>query len=266
MAKILTASTSIKARGPDITIRRIGIADIRDALRQGWEDFAAIPTQLVFLSIVYPVIGLVAARAAAGYYFIVPLLFPLIAGVSLLYPVLAIGIYELSRRRERRLPVSWLNAFDALRSTALPSIALVGLMLMAIFAAWLLLAMALFDRTVGLARPATTGELVQELLHSAAGWQMIIWGNLAGLVFAAAVLALTVVAIPMLLDRTETSAARAIGTSLRAVGANPGPIAVWGIFVAAILLLGCLPLLIGLAIAMPVLGHATWHLYRKLVC
>lgn len=265
MARVLTASKAATVRHEDVTVCRIGAADLRDALRQGWNDFAAIPTQLVFLSIVYPVVGLVAARAAAGYDLVVPLLFPLVAGVSLLGPVLAVGIYELSRRRERGLPVSWLNAFDVLRSPALPSIALVGLMLLWVFAAWLLLAKVLFDQTVGLAHPASTGEFVQEVLHSAAGWQMIVWGNLAGLAFAALVLALTVVSVPMLLDRTDTSAALAVRTSLRAVRANPGMMALWGLLVAAVLLLGCLPLFVGLAVAMPVLGHATWHLYRKLV-
>lgn len=265
MEKVLTASKPITAQYNAVVVRRIEVAELWDALRQGWGDFKAIPTQLVFLCILYPIMGLVAARAAAGYDFVVPLLFPLVAGVSLLGPVLAVGIYELSRRRERGMPVSWLNAFDVLRSPALPAIALVGLMLLAIFAAWLLTAKVLFERTVGLTHPASTGEFMQAVLHTTAGWQMIVWGNLAGLAFAITVLALTVVSVPMLLDRTDASPVLAVRTSVRAVLANPGPIALWGVLVAAILFVGCLPLFVGLAVAMPVLGHATWHLYKKLV-
>lgn len=265
MVEVLDASNPTTSRRDTVVIRRIGVADLRDSLRQGWSDFAANPTQLVFLSIIYPVIGLISARAGAGYDLFVPLVFPLITGVSLLGPVLAVGIYELSRRRERGLPVSWVNAFDVLRSPALPAIVLVGLMLLAIFSAWLLLAKAVFDQTVGLAQPASISEFVQTVFHTANGWQMILWGNLIGLAIAVVVLALTVVSVPMLLDRTETSAMSAIGTSLRAVIANPGTMALWGVLVAAILVLGCLPLFIGLAITMPVLSHATWHLYRKLV-
>lgn len=114
MVKVLDAGNPTTKRRDIVVIRRIGVSDLRDALRLGWSDFAANPTQLVFLSIIYPVIGLIAARAGAGYDLFVPLIFPLIAGVSLLGPVLAVGIYELSRRRERGLPVSWVNAFDVL--------------------------------------------------------------------------------------------------------------------------------------------------------
>lgn len=138
-------------------------------------------------------------------------------------------------------------------------------MLLVIFSAWLLLAKAVFDQTVGLAQPASISEFAQDVFYTAGGWQMVLWGNLIGIAVAVVVLALTVVSVPMLLDRTETSAMSAVGTSVRAVIANPGTMALWGVLVAAILVLGCLPLFIGLAIAMPVLGHATWHLYRKLV-
>lgn len=251
---------------PDaVEIRRIGVTDLRDALRQGWNDFAANPTQLVFLSIIYPVIGLIAARAGAGYDLFVPLVFPLITGVSLVGPVLAVGIYELSRRRERGLPVSWVNAFDVLRSPALQAIVVVGLMLLVIFSAWLLLAKLVFDLTVGVAEPASISDFAHAVFQTTAGWAMILWGNLIGLATAIVVLALTVVSVPMLLDRPATSAISAVRTSVRAVMVNPGAMALWGVIVAAILVLGCLPLFVGLAIAMPVLGHATWHLYRKLI-
>ena len=263
MSNIVFANTTVSHADP-VTIRRIGISDLREVLALGWSDFLTIPTQLVFLCILYPIVGLVAARAAIGQD-LVPLLFPLVAGVSLLGPVLAVGVYELSRRREQGLPSSWLNAFDVLRSPALFPIALIGLMLLVIFTLWVSAAKIIYEHTVGLAQPDSIGAFTHQVLGTGAGWEMILWGNLAGFVFAAIVLALTAVSVPMLLDRTSTSPIEAIRTSIRAIQASPGPMALWGLIVAAVLLLGCLPLFIGLAVAMPVLGHATWHLYRRVV-
>ncbi len=245
------------------TIRQIGVADIRGALAAGVDDFLAIPTQLVFLCFLYPVVGLVAARAATGTG-LMPLLFPLVAGITLLGPVLAVGVYELSRRRESGKAASWLNAFDVLRSPAILSIAAMGVLLLVIFVAWIGAAKLIFDATIGLPAPTSPGALAMAVLDTRAGWALIVVGNLVGLAFAAGVLALTVVSVPMILDR-NVSPVLAMQTSLRAVRANPGPLVLWGLIVAATLLLGCIPLFIGLAVAMPVLGHASWHLYRRLI-
>ena len=179
-------------------------------------------------------------------------------------PVLAVGVYELSRRREAGLPVSWLNAFDIVRSPAIVSIAVVGVMLLAVFTAWIGAAKLIYLATVGPVDPASMGSFAATLLGTSAGWRLMLIGNLVGLVFAVAVLMLTVVSVPMLLDR-HVSVLVAIQTSVRAVLANPAALGLWGLVVAATLLLGCLPLFIGLAVARPVLGHGTWHLYRRLV-
>ena len=245
------------------TIRHIGVADIRGAFAAGVDDFLAIPTQLVFLCFLYPVVGLVAARAATGSG-LIPLLFPLVAGITLLGPVLAVGVYELSRRRESGQTATWLNAFDVLRSPAILSIAAMGALLLVIFLAWIGAAKLIFDATIGSQAPASPGALAMAVLDTWAGWWLIGIGNLVGLAFAAGVLALTVVSVPMILDR-NVSPVLAMQTSLRAVRANPGPLALWGLVVAATLLLGCIPLFIGLAVAMPILGHASWRLYRRLV-
>lgn len=246
------------------TIRRIGFGDLREALALGWSDFLTIPTQLVFLCILYPVVGLVAARAAIGED-LVPLLFPLVAGMALLGPVLAVGVYELSRRREQGKPATWLNAFDVLRSPSIFPIAVVAVVLLVIFTVWIAVARGLYESTLGAAHPLTAGAFLHDVFATGAGWRLIVLGNFVGFLFAAAVLALTAVSVPMLLDHATTSPLEAMRTSLRAVAVNPAAMALWGLIVAVVLALGCLPLFMGLAVAMPVLGHATWHLYRKVV-
>lgn len=258
-------STSSIARDRP-AIRRIQVADLLQALRSGWDDFRAAPTQLIFLCVIYPVVGLIAAKAAFGYQ-VLPLLFPLASGFALIGPLAAIGVYELSRRRERGMDPSWLDAFAVLRSPQAVSIAGVGLLMLGIFAVWMFAAAAIYNATVGrelAAGPETMGGFLHAVFQTRAGWALIALGNLAGLVFAGVVLTLTVVSLPMLIDR-HAGVAVAIGTSVRAVRENPRVMAVWGLIVAASLLAGSALCFAGLAVALPVLGHATWHLYRRVV-
>lgn len=255
-----TATAPLVADRPEV--RRIGMAALGTALQRGWADFVAAPTQLVFLCVLYPVIGLVAGTLAAGGD-AMHLLYPMAAGFALVGPVAALGLYEISRRRERGLAAGWRNAFDVLRSPALGAIAALALLLAAIFLGWLWVADMIFARTVG-TLPADPGDAMRMVFGTPAGHRLLLWGNLAGLGFALVVLVLTVVSFPMLLDR-DGGVVRAVGTSLRAVAANPLPMLAWGLVVAVLLLLGSLPLFIGLAVVLPVLGHATWHLYRMVI-
>ncbi len=255
-----TATAPLVADRP--AVRRIGMAALGTALQRGWADFVAAPTQLVFLCVLYPLIGLVAGTLAAGGD-AMHLLYPMAAGFALVGPVAALGLYEISRRRERGLAAGWRNAFDVLRSPALGAIAALALLLLALFLAWLWVADMIFTRTVG-TLPADVAAAMQTVFGTTEGRRLLLWGNLAGLGFALVVLVLTVVSFPMLLDR-DGGVARAVGTSLRAVAANPAPMLGWGLVVAVLLLLGSLPLFIGLAVVLPVLGHATWHLYRMVI-
>ena len=111
----------------------------------------------------------------------------------------------------------------------------------------------------------SVGLFLERVLTTPAGWMMIIVGGFIGFLFAATVLIISVVSFPMLLDRTDTGAIVAIETSIRVVRSNPQSMGAWGFIVAIILAVGMLPLFVGLAIAMPILGHATWHLYHKAV-
>jgi uncharacterized membrane protein len=244
-------------------VRRLGLDDLKYALAKGVDDFKAMPTHVIFLSLLYPIAGLALWRAMFGYN-VVPLLYPLAAGFALIGPFAAIGLYELSRRRELGLDTSWKHAFDIMHSPSLWSIAALGLLLMAIFGVWLAVANGIYVSYFGYRQPTSLAEFSHMVFGTPEGHQMILVGNAVGFAFAALVFALSAVSFPLLLDR-NVGAHVAIATSIAVILKNPIVMALWGFIVAMGLLLGSLPLFFGLAIAMPILGHASWHLYRRAV-
>ncbi len=244
-------------------VRSIGLADLRDAVAKGIDDFNAVPTHAVFLGIIYALLGLILFRLSFGYE-VLPLVYPMLAGFILLGPFAAIALYQLSRRREQGLDVSPEHLLEVFRSPSIGAIARLGLVLLAIFFAWLYAAQIMYAQIMGGAVPASLAEFGREVLTTPAGWQLIIVGNAVGLVFALLVLIISVVSFPMLVDR-NVGAATAVRTSVRAVIASPWTMAAWGLLVITALIVGSLPLFFGLAVVFPVLGHATWHLYRKTV-
>jgi uncharacterized membrane protein len=244
-------------------IRRIGPAALFEALAQGWNDFSAMPSHAVFLCAIYPAVGIGLAGLTLGFA-VLPLLFPMAAGFALIGPIAAVGLYELSRRREAGASAGAGDALGVLRSPSIGAIVALGTLLLFVFVVWIATARAIYVANFGYAAPASIGAFIHDVLFTPAGWTLIIVGNAVGFLFAAVALTISVVSFPMLLDR-DVGAAVALLTSVRVVVANPLTMALWGLIVAVVLLIGSLPFFVGLAVALPVLGHATWHLYRKAV-
>ena len=244
-------------------IRSIGLSDLHRALKLGWEDFKAVPSHAIILCVIYPVLGLLLARGAFGYA-VIPLLFPLAAGFALLGPFAALGLYELSSRRERgKEPSAW-DAFDVLRSPSFGAMLGVGTLLLALFVTWVATAQAIYIAVFGYGGATSFSDFITRVLTTPQGWWLIVVGCGIGFLFALVALCISVISFPMMLDR-HASASEAMVTSLQVAAKNPVTIAAWGLIVAALLVVGSLPFFLGLAVVIPLLGHATWHLYRKAV-
>ena len=248
---------------PAPAVRKITVSDLRDALRQGFDDFGAYRTDVIFLCVVYAVVGLILARLAFGMD-LLPLVFPLASGFALIGPIAAIGLYEMSRRREQGVEANISNAFDVFRAPAAGSVLVLGVALVATFLLWQLAAWLIYRGTLGPAEPASLGTFVHDVLFTNAGHMLIVLGVGVGFLFAVFAMSISLVSFPLLIDR-DVGLDTAIKTSIRAVRMNPVETALWGLIVAAGLVLGSIPLFIGLVVTIPVLGHATWHLYRKIV-
>jgi uncharacterized membrane protein len=244
-------------------VRRLTVSDLYQSLKAGIDDFLAMPSHAVFLCIIYPLLGLFLIGMMLGNGTL-PLAFPVAAGFALIGPLAAIGLYELSRRREAGLDSSSSHAFDVLHSRSLGAIVALGLLLMAIFLTWLAVADAIYVANFGYASPASLRQFVHDVFFTSSGWSLIVIGTGAGFLFAVVVLAISAISFPLLLDR-DVGAAVALATSIRVVTENPVTMALWGLIVAALLVIGSIPLFLGLTVVMPVLGHATWHLYRHAV-
>ena len=241
---------------------KIGFDAIGGSLRAGWRDFRRAPGYGLFFSAFYVLGGLVltAVAAASGQEW---WLMPFIVGFPLVAPFAAVGLYEVSRRLEAGEPLIWrevMGTVFAQKDRQLPSMAMVVLLM---FMFWVFVAHTTFALFMGVSS-LTNVTSSPEMLLQGRGLIMLLVGTLIGAGFAAVLFSFTVVGLPLLLDR-EVDFITAIITSIKAVMLNPVVLAVWGLVIAAILLAGMLPLFLGLFIALPVLGHASWHMYRQLM-
>jgi len=254
--------------GPDAlearpALRRLAARDCWIALGEGFDDFRAMPSYVAFVGALYAAGG-VAIASLSSFANALHLIFPFAAGFALVGPFLAVGLYEASRRREAGLAIDWRDAFAVLRSPALPAVAVLGLALFAVFALWIAAAQGLYVWLYGPDPPTAAAAFFGDVLTTGRGWTLIVVGGLVGFGFAAAALCLSVVSFPLLLDR-DVGLVVAVAASLRLARDNPRVVALWGLIVAALLIVGSLPLFAGLAVALPTLGHATWRFYRRAV-
>jgi uncharacterized membrane protein len=245
------------------SVAKIGLHDLRVALQSGIDDFGFMRTDVILLCLIYPVVGLLLAYWASGVG-MWPMLFPLASGFALVGPVASIGFYELSRRREKGLPVGWSEVRHIVHSPSFFPIIILSVILMAILGLWLTTAQIIYNITLGPLPPLSLMSFLHDTFTTAAGWAMIVGGIGIGFVFSVIVLALSVVSFPMLLDE-NVGIDRAVRLSIQTVMDNPGTMMVWGMMIAIGLVLGSLPALLGLIVVLPVLGHATWHLYRRVI-
>jgi uncharacterized membrane protein len=259
-AHILVGASANPARP---VVRRISPSDLYQALARGIDDFTAMPSHAVFLCVIYPLLGIFLIALTFGSA-LLPLAFPIAAGFALVGPLAAIGLYELSRRREAGLDSSSSHALDVLHSPSLGAIVALGVLLMAIFLIWLAVADAIYIANFGYGSPASLHQFVSDVVNTRAGWNLIIVGTGVGFLFAVVALTISAISFPLLLDR-DVGAAVALATSIRVVAENPVTMALWGLIVAVLLVIGSIPFFLGLTVVMPVLGHATWHLYRRAV-
>lgn len=244
-------------------VRALTAADLDWALKEGWSDFKDKRGDLVLIPFIYPLVGVLASIFAwNGALF--PLIFPLAAGFALVGPIAAAGFYELARRREAGIDASWWHFLDPLKGRSRFPLAALTIMLAVIFVAWIAAAWVIYSNTLGTEAPATPALFMQAMFGTGPGLTMIVVGNIVGAVFAVMTLAVAAFSFPMVVDR-PVDPLKAISTSVAAFRAAPATMIRWGIIVALVLLLGAIPLFIGLVVALPVLGYATWHLYTRAV-
>jgi uncharacterized membrane protein len=258
-----TASPVSQSVAPQIRIRRLGSDDLRSSLRQGLEDFRDMRGDLIIAGLVYTLIGVAAAIMAANGP-LMPFFFPVVAGVGLLGPVAAVGFYEVARRREDGLESGWRHMFDVLKRPSVDDMGIVAGLLLGIFVLWLIAAGILYLALFGWAAPSSIGTFLTQVFGTPRGWALILLGGGIGAVFGWLVLAISVASLPLLVD-CDVTAAQAVSASWRAAHANKPEMVRWGLTVLGLLVVGSIPLFVGLAFVLPWLGYSTWHLYTRLI-
>jgi len=251
------------AKKPGIFIRHLGLGDMQDALRLGIADSRACHTEVPLLALLAPVAAIMLAAVVTAPS-LMPFVFPVCAGFALLGPMATIWFAALSRVREQTGNASADQAaqiFDTPRRITIQNL---GLVAIGIYLLWVATAAYIYCHTLGVYGPATGLNFFARVVTTPAGWEMTITGCIAGAIFAVIMLGIGLVSFPLALDR-DVSTGRALATAFSAMAQNPIVIFIWGALVAFLLFLGTLPALLGLALVMPVLGHSTWHMYRRLV-
>jgi uncharacterized membrane protein len=246
----------------DPVVRPISFGDIVEALIQGLRDFQAAPLYGMALGALYCVAGIaiVLSVTSLGMSY---LAYPLAAGFALLGPFVAVGFYEISRKREAGETASLADIRAAM--TSRPEIGWMAFVTLFIFIMWMYQARFLMALFFGLnASFSSLPQFITMVLTTTEGLIFLLVGNMIGAFLAIVLFSLTAVSFPLLLDR-DVDCVTAMVTSVRAVARSPVPLLAWALMIVVLLVLAALPFFIGLVVVLPVLGHATWHLYRRII-
>ena len=242
-------------------IRRVAFDAPWAWLAAGWRDLWSAP----FISLTYG-----ALFAAAAYVFVfhlsstnaLPLMLPLAGGFLLVGPLLAVGLYEISRRKERNEQATFQNIVAAIKGSG-GQLAFFGVMLLLLYFFWMRFAFLLFMLFFGNADIPPIENFVPTLLFTPHGLGLLVTGTAVGAVFASVAYAVSAIAVPMLLDR-KVDVISAVSASVKAVNENWPAMILWAVLIVGLIAMGFAGLFVGLAIAFPLIGHATWHAYREL--
>jgi uncharacterized membrane protein len=246
----------------DPVVRRISAADIAESLAQGLRDFQALPLYGLAFGALYTAGGILIVLSLTAFG-MVYLTYPLAAGFALIGPFVAIGLYEVSRRREAGEPVSFAAIWSTVKSRG--EIGWMAFVTLFFFVIWMYQVRLLIALLLGLnASFSSLREFVTMVLTTNEGLLFLAIGNLDGAVLSLILFSLTVVSFPLLLDR-DVDFVTAMVTSVRAVVTSPLPMIGWAAVIVMLLIVSVIPYFLGLLVTLPVLGHATWHLYRRIV-
>lgn len=258
----LSAAPSNKAGAQWPAVNKLTPTDILDCLDRGIRDFRAAPQYGLFFGAFYACAGWLLVSLV--YYFQQPYLaYPLATGFALFAPFAATGLYDVSRRLERHEPLSWANVLGSVKSVSGKELGWMAVVTVFTLIIWLDIAAFLFFAFMGFGG-GSTDNLINEILTTSRGWVFLTLGNIVGAALASIVFSHSAVSFPMLYDR-NVDFVTAMVTSVRTVLKNPYAMAVWAIIIGVHLALSLVSLFAGLIIVLPILGHATWHVYRKAV-
>lgn len=262
-AAMAEAAAPAVVRRSDPQVRSVTVRDIVEALAAGLRDFQAAPLYGLAFGALYAAGGMLivfcAVAAGVGY-----LAYPLAAGFALLGPFVAVGLYEVSRRRESGEPLSWSAVLGTIWAQSHRELGWMAFVTLFVFVVWMYQVRLLIALMLGLRSFTSLQEFLVVISTTPEGWLFLIIGHAVGAALSLVLFSLTVVSFPLLLDR-DVDCVTAMITSVRAVTTSPVPMIGWAAVIVLLLLVASLPGFLGLLVVLPVLGHATWHLYRRIV-
>jgi len=246
----------------DPVVREIKVADVAEALVQGFRDFRSVPLYGLAIGALYAIGGMliILSVTALGISY---LAYPLAAGFALIGPFVAVVLYEISRRLEAGEPISIAAIYRVIRGRS--EIGWMAFVTLFVFVIWMYQVRLLIALLLGInASFSSFQQFITVVLTTNEGLLFLLIGNLVGAILSLILFSLTVVSFPLLLER-DVDFVTAMITSVRAVVKSPVPMIGWAAAIVLLLIVSVLPTFLGLVFALPILGHTTWHLYRRIV-